>query len=100
MQSILTTGTDVVMDFPANTVSQREWFREIYTEVNAPHNLVYLDVSNERCLKQIAKRRIEQAERSETDTLEMFEAVTRFFTEPTPDEGFNITKDYAVNEPN
>jgi len=92
VQSILTTGTDVVMDFPANTVSQRDWFREIYTEVNAPHNLVYLDIPNEICLKQIAKRRIEKPERSRTDTVEMFEAVTKFFTEPTSGEGFNITK--------
>jgi len=92
VQSILTTGTDVVMDFPANTVSQRKWFREVYTEVNAPHNLVYLDIPNEICLKQIAKRRIEQPERSGTDTVEMFEAVTKFFTEPAPDEGFTITK--------
>jgi shikimate kinase len=27
IQAILVTGTDVVMDFPANTISQREWFR-------------------------------------------------------------------------
>lgn len=92
VQSILTTGTDVVMDFPANTVSQRDWFRQIYSEINAPHKMIYIDMPNEVCLKQIAKRRILQPERAATDTEEMFVAVTKFFTEPMPDEGFNITK--------
>ncbi len=40
VQSILNTGTDVVMDFPANTTSQREWFRSIYTEVEAPQQYI------------------------------------------------------------
>ena len=92
VQSILATGTDVVMDFPANTISQRNWFREIYSEIKAPHNIIYLDMPNDICLKQIAKRRIEQPERARTDTVEMFEAVTKFFAEPTPDEGFNVTQ--------
>jgi len=89
-QSILITGVDVVMDFPANTLSQRNWFRQIFSEINAPHNLFYLDVSNEICLKQIAKRNIEQPERAATDTKEMFEMVTNFFVAPSPEEGFNV----------
>lgn len=92
VQSILVTGTNVVMDFPANTVSQREWFQKIYSEVNAQHEMLYLDIPNEICLEQIAKRRIEQPERATTDTVEMFEAVTKFFAAPKPEEGFNITK--------
>jgi len=91
VQSILATGTDVVMDFPANTVKQREWFQTIYLEVNTSHNLIYFDTPNEICLKQIAKRRLEQPERRATDTIEMFEAVTKLFTEPKLEEGFNIT---------
>jgi predicted kinase len=92
VQSILATGTNVVMDFPANTVSQREWFRQVYSEINAPHNMVYLDMPNDVCLKQIAKRRLEQPHRATTDTVEMFEAVTKFFAAPKPEEGFNITR--------
>lgn len=92
VQSILLTGTDVVMDFPANTTSQRDWFREIFSEVEVPHSLIYLDVANDVCLKQIEKRRIEQPERTKTDTVEMFEQVTRYFVEPIHAEGFNITQ--------
>jgi shikimate kinase len=91
VQSILNTGPDVVMDFPANTISQRDWFRGIFSEIEAHHDLVYIEIDNEDCLRQIEKRRIEQPERAATDTQEMFEQVTKHFIEPKPDEGFNVT---------
>jgi len=92
VQAILVTGTDVVMDFPANTTTQREWFRNVFSEIQAPHELVYIDLSNENCLKQIEKRRMQQPERAATDTKEMFEAVTMHFIEPQPEEEFNIIR--------
>jgi len=93
VQSILLTGTDVVMDFPANTVAQREWFKGIFTEVEAPHSLLFIDVPDEECLRRIEGRRITQPERAATDTVEMFTQVTKFFAAPTCEEGFNITQD-------
>ena len=92
VQSILATGTDVVMDFPANTTSQREWFRCVFSEIDAPHELVYIDLSNDDCLKQIEKRRAQQPERAATDTKEMFEAVTKYFIEPQSEEDFNVRR--------
>ena len=89
VQSMLSAGTNVVMDFPANTLSQRDWFRSIFSEIEAPHNLIYIDLPNADCLKQIEKRRKEQPERSATDTPDMFEQVTKYFKAPIPDEGFN-----------
>jgi predicted kinase len=91
VQSILISGTDVVMDFPANTIPQREWFRSIFSEIQAPHELIYIDQPNDVCIMQIEKRRTEQPERAATDTKEMFELVTKHFVVPTPDEGFNTT---------
>lgn len=91
VQSILASGTNVVMDFPANTIPQREWFKSIFSEIQAPHELIYIDQPNEICLGQIAKRRIEQPQRATTDTEEMFELVTKYFVAPAPDEGFNTT---------
>ena len=90
VQSMLSSGTNVVMDFPANTLSQRDWFRSIFSEIEAPHNLIYIDLPNADCLKQIEKRRKEQPERSATDTPDMFEQVTKYFMAPIPDEGFNL----------
>ena len=91
VQNILIVGTDVVMDFPANTVFQREWFKSIFSEIDASHELIYLDVSNEICLKQIAKRRLDHPERALTDTKAMFEQVTKYFVEPCSEEGLNIS---------
>lgn len=92
VQSILNTATDVVMDFPANTISQREWFRSIFSEIEASHQLIYIDIPNEICLEQIEKRRIEQPERAATDTAEMFAQVTKYFVEPAAEEGFNTMR--------
>ena len=88
--NILKTGTDVVMDFPANTVNQRKWFKELVSEANAPNELIYLNVSDDICLRQIAKRRIENPERAIYDTESMFNEVTRYFQEPNQSEGSNI----------
>ena len=88
--NILRSGTDVVMDFPANTVKQRKWFKELISEAGAPNELIYLKVSDEVCLKQIEKRRIENPERNIYDTESMFNEVTKYFQEPELSEGFNI----------
>ena len=88
--NILKTGTDVVMDFPANTVNQRKWFKELIAEANAPNELIYLKVSNDICLRQIEKRRIEIPERAAYDTESMFNEVTKYFQEPDQSEGFNV----------
>lgn len=88
--NILKTGTDVVMDYPANTVNQRKWFIEIISVANCDHKLIYLDVSDEVCLKRIEQRKIENPERATYDTEEMFNHVTKYFQAPEEDEGFII----------
>jgi len=90
IQSILLTGTNVVMDFPANTVSQRNWFRTLFAEVEAPHSLIYINLSDEECYKRVMKRRSENPQRAKTDTKEIFDQVTKHFMEPSTDEGFTI----------
>ena len=92
VQSLLRKELDVVMDFPANTPGQRAWLRSIFEEVGAPHELIYLDVSDELCLENLSKRRAEQPDRAATDTEEMFRAMSCYFSEPSEDEGFNIIR--------
>ena len=92
IQSILCAGTNVVMDFPANTVEQRKWFKAIVSEIDAPHELIYLNTSDEICLKQIAQRRNEHPERAAFDTQEVFRHVTGYFEAPSAEEGLNIKR--------
>ena len=91
VQKILLTGTNVVLDFPANTTRQRTWFKQITSEINAKHELVFVDISDEKCIKQIAKRRLEQPARSIFDTEEMFHQVTKYFEIPLESEQLIIT---------
>lgn len=90
VQQILNTGTNVVMDFPANTVRQRAWFKQLCIEIGCEHEMIFLDLSNEQCLSQIAKRRTEQPERAQFDNETMFNHVTAFFEPPSANEGLNI----------
>ncbi|NLP52908.1 ATP-binding protein [Bacillus sp. RO1] len=90
VQNILSVGTDVVMDFPANTKKMRKWFLDLASEVNANHQLIFLNLNNEHCLRQIAQRRIEQPERAAFDTEAMFIHVTKFFEAPEASEGINM----------
>jgi predicted kinase len=90
VQNILQTGTNVVMDFPANTVRQRQWFCDLCQEIDVEHQLIYLNVSNDKCLAQIAKRRLEQPERMKFDNETVFNQVTKFFEAPSTLENLNI----------
>lgn len=87
---ILKTGASVVMDFPANTVKQRKWFKDLIIEAKAPHELIYLKVSDDVCLRQIKKRRLQQPDREIFDTEAMFMEVSKYFQEPGKGEGFNL----------
>ena len=92
VQSILKTGTNVVMDFPANTINQRAWFNGLCNEIECNHELIYLDLSNAQCLVQIAKRRDEQPERAQFDNEAVFYHVTNFFEAPSENEGLNVIR--------
>ena len=92
VQSILLTGTNVVMDFPANTISQRGWFKSLVSEIDAPHEMIYLEASNEICLRHIAKRKAEQPERASFDTEGVFLQVTQYFEKPEETERINVRK--------
>lgn len=90
IQQILTSGTDVVLDFPANTYQQRTWFKQLFENAHAKHQLIYIDADDEVCLQQIKHRRIEQPARARFDTEAMFYHVSQYFEAPHPQEGFNI----------
>lgn len=88
--AILQTGVDVVLDFPANTVTQRNWFRELLNDANASGQLIYLKASDETCMQRLAKRRKEQPQRAAFDTVQVFMKVSEYFQEPDASEGLQI----------
>ena len=86
-QQILKKGVNVVLDFPANTESQRKWLLSISDEANSEHTCYFVDRSDDVCIKQILKRG-----NPNTDTIEMFDTITKYFTEPSKSENINTVK--------
>lgn len=90
VRDILRAGSDVVMDFPANTRDQRQWFLQLAQSAGAPHRMLYLDLSDEQCLQQLARRREQQPERARFDNPETFRLITSLFEVPDRHEALNI----------
>ncbi|WP_192034612.1 ATP-binding protein [Halomonas sp. YLGW01] len=90
VEKVLLAGTTVVLDFPGNTRKQRAWFKEIYSPRGIPHELYYVAVDDEACLKQLKKRQKEQPDRAQFDTEDVFRMVTSYFEPPEESEGFNV----------
>ena len=86
-QQILSKGINAILDFPANTERQRQWLRSISDSINSEHICYYVERSDEVCINQILKRG-----NTNTDTVEMYNAITKYFTVPSYDESLNIEK--------
>jgi len=92
IQSILAAGTNVVLDYPANTSRQREWLVSLSDEIGSMHEMIYLNVTDEICLSQLSIRCKEQPERAKFDTPAVFREVTSYFQAPSESEGLNIVE--------
>lgn len=87
---LLRTGTSIVLDFPANTIDQRKWIKDIVEQAEAHSEFHYLNCSDDLCKAQLKKRAVNEPERHATDTVEMFDVISKYFEPPTADEGFEI----------
>ena len=90
IQNLLLAGVSIVLDFPANTKRLRAWFKEIYAEHELPHQLHYIEASNDLCLRQLLKRNEGKPKGTAFTSEEEFYAINRFFEAPMEEEGFNI----------
>jgi len=87
---LLVKDVDVVLDFSANTVRQRAWFRKIFETADVEHTLYYIVASDELCKKQLQQRSKGLPKGSKFTTEEEFDMITQYFEEPLDVEGFNI----------
>lgn len=88
--SLLQKGVNVVLDFPANTVGQRAWFRSIIEMAHADHELHFLDTPDAICKAQLKARSAHLPPGTKWTTEEDFELIASHFRAPSPDEGFNV----------
>jgi predicted kinase len=86
---ILRQGLSVVLDFPANTVSYRNWMRSLITRAGVAHELHLLDVPDTIC-KQRLRQRNAEGEHPYQVSEATYDLFTSYFVPPGPDEGFNV----------
>jgi predicted kinase len=86
---ILRQGLSIVLDFPANTVSNRSWMRSLITRANVVHELHLLDVPDTICKQRLRERNASGEHPFLVSEVE-YDLFTSYFVPPRPDEGFNV----------
>jgi predicted kinase len=89
--TLLQAGVSVVLDFPANTLANRQWMRSLISASGAEPQLHILDVSDEVCKARLHARNA-GGEHDFTATDAQFELITRYFAAPDEQEGFNLIR--------
>ncbi|WP_247269033.1 AAA family ATPase [Pseudomonas sp. YL2] len=86
---VLSAGVSVVLDFPANTVADRQWLRGLADTAKVPHCLHYLEVDDDTCRVRLhARNALAEHEFAASDA--EFDLITRYFQEPDVGEGLEI----------
>lgn len=86
---VLRAGMTVVLDFPANTLQDRQWLRGLADAAEVAHCVHYIEVHDDVCRSRlhIRNRRVEH-EFAATDA--EFDLITSYFQAPDKDEGLHI----------
>lgn len=89
--ALLGAGVSVVLDFPANTVANRQWMRGIFEAAGAAHRLHFLDVPDEICKARLRARNASGTHPFET-TDAQFDLISSHFAAPSPEEGCDVVR--------
>ena len=86
---LLQAGVSVVLDFPANTVANRDWMRGLFTQACADHQLHLLNVPDEVCLARLHARNA-AGDHPFTATEDQFRLFSAHYVPPSAEEGFTV----------
>lgn len=87
--NLLESGVNVVLDFPANTLANREWLLGLAQAAKVPHRLHYLELDDATCRARLHARNA-QGEHDFAATDAEFDLITRHFSVPSEEEGLVI----------
>ncbi|OIN46081.1 cell division protein ZipA [Pseudomonas azotoformans] len=87
--NVLRSGVNVVLDFPANTLANREWLLGLAHAAQVPHCLHYLELDDATCRARLHARNT-QGEHDFAATDAEFDLITRHFCVPSESEGLVI----------
>jgi predicted kinase len=90
--ALLSRGVSVVLDFPGNTRAQRAWFRALFEQAHAEHELHFVDASDAVCKRQLKERSQHLPAGAPWTTDAEYEAITAYFQPPSADERFNVIR--------
>lgn len=88
---LLKNSVSVVLDFPANTRSNRDWMREIIDGSGAAHELHLLGVPDDVGIARLHARNAQGKHPFSASEAE-YHQISKYFDPPAPDEGFNIVR--------
>jgi predicted kinase len=88
--ALLRAGLSIVLDFPANTVANRQWMRDIFEAAGAAHRLHVLEVADAVCKARLQRRNAEGTHEYVVSEAE-FDLFTAYYVPPSPAEGFLTT---------
>jgi predicted kinase len=86
---MLRQGLSIVLDFPANTVRNRNWMRSLIDQTGAAHELYLLDVPDMICKQRLRERNASGEHPFQVSEAE-YDLFTSHFVPPQPSEGFNV----------
>jgi predicted kinase len=86
---ILRQGLSIVLDFPANTVRNRNWMRSLIDQSGAAHELHVLDVPDTICRRRLRERNAGGKHPFQVSE-EEYDLIASYFAPPEPGEGFNV----------
>lgn len=92
--NMLESDICVVLDFPANTVPDREWLRSLAEATKARHCLHYLKLDDDTCRARLHARN-ELGEHDFAATDAEFDLITSYFRAPDKEEGLVIACHYS-----
>lgn len=87
--ALLTSGSSVVLDFPANTLATRAWGRSIFEKAASAHRLHFLDTPDAVCKARLRARNLAGEHPFQT-TDAQFDQISSYFVAPQADEGFDL----------
>jgi predicted kinase len=85
----LSAGVTVILDFPANTLQDRQWLRGLADAAEVSHCVHYIEVDDDTCRGRLHLRN-HRAEHEFAATDAEFDLITIYFHAPQEDEGLQI----------
>ncbi|WP_330216507.1 AAA family ATPase [Pseudomonas sp. AM8] len=87
--NLLESGVNVVLDFPANTLANREWLLGLAQAAKVPYRLHYLELDDATCRARLHARNA-RGDHDFAATDAEFDLITRHFCVPSEAEGLVI----------